>query len=232
MGSVFSFRLFGIPVRVRGTFLIIAVGLGLLARLSTEFIIAWVLIVFVSILVHELGHALTAIGFGARVDIELNGFGGLTRWSMGSGELSPGRRFLVAGAGSAFGLAFGGAVWLIAGLGGPHAGLTSFVLETLVRVNVFWGLLNWLPMRPLDGGHLLMSFLEGVIPRRAEMIARGVFVLTAGAGLLVGLQAGFPIIAVLAGWLLLSEFSTSGSDSPQPIPPLSYEEPEPDERDR
>lgn len=230
MGSVLSFRFFGIPVRIRASFLLIAVGLGLLARFPTDRIIAWAVIVFVSILIHELGHALTAIAFGATVDIELNGFGGLTRWSVGSGELSPGRRFLVAGAGSAFGVAFGGAAWLIAGATGPHFGLAGFVLDVLVRVNVFWGLLNWLPLRPLDGGHLLESFLEGIVPKRASTISRGVFVLTAGAALVVGLRAGFPIIAVLAGWLLLSEFAASGSAPRQAIPPLSYDEPDSEDR--
>lgn len=224
--TVLSFRLFGIPVTVRGSFILVATLLGLLGPPGAEYVIAWVVLVFVSILIHELGHALTALAFGAEVDVELNGFGGLTRWTARQGGMGSGRRALVAAAGSAFGVAFGGAVWLVAGVFGPYTGLTSFVIDALVRVNVFWGLLNWLPIRPLDGGHLVMSLLEKVAPRRADTLARVIFVGVALIALAVAFQMGMIIIAVLAAWLLFSEFSAETPGSSKAIPPLSYDEPE------
>ena len=71
-------------------------------------VVAWVAIVFVSILVHELGHALTARTMGAAVEIELNGVGGLTRWSVPASEFGPGRRALVAAPAHDSGTAGGG----------------------------------------------------------------------------------------------------------------------------
>lgn len=231
MVTVLRFRLFDMPVTVRGSFLLIAAFIGLSgardfsSSRDIALAIAWVSIIFVSILVHELGHAFTARRFGSEVAIELNGLGGLTRWAAPDGELTPGRRALVAVAGSATGILFGGLVWLIARQFGPYSQLTEFILDQLVVVNVFWGLLNWLPIRPLDGGHLLQSFLERFAPQRAEMIATIVFTVTAAAAVVVGLWQDRIVIALLAGWVLLAEFSRGREPQPRTeLPTLSYDE--------
>ncbi len=201
-----------------------AAVLGLIGRQDPMSVVAWVAIVFVSILVHELGHALTARKMGAAVEIELNGVGGLTRWSIPANELGPGRRALVAAAGSAVGVVFGGLVWLIASQFGPYSGMTRFVIDNLIRVNVLWGLINWVPIRPLDGGHLIQALLEKVAPQRAVTIARVVFTVTAGLALAWAVSTRENFIAVLAGWMLLSELNTGQPRlPPTPIPDLSYE---------
>lgn len=216
----------GIRVRVRPSFLVIAALLGLIGNTDPVFVSAWIAIVFVSILIHELGHALTARSLGADVEIELNGIGGLTRWSVPPGGIGPGRRALVAAAGSAVGVVFGAVVWLTAVQFGPYGGLTLFVINNLIFVNVFWGLLNWLPIRPLDGGHLLLSLLEKFAPRRGETIARVVFIATAGSGLLYGILFDRIFIAAIAGWLLFAEFSSGSQRAPAgPIPEFSYDDP-------
>lgn len=226
-GVVLRFSLFRIPVTVRASFLLIAALLGFIGRRDPTTITIWVAIVFVSILIHELGHAFTARSLGAEVSIELNGIGGLTRWSVPASAFSPGKRALVAFAGSAVGVVFGGLVWLVASQFGPYSGLAAFSINTLVFVNVFWGLLNWLPIRPLDGGHLLESLLEKLAPRRAEVIARVVFIATAAAALAIAINFRLIFISVIAGWLLLSEFSFGRSPvSAAPLPPLSYDDPQ------
>ena len=228
MGHVLRFRLFGMPVTVQGSFLLIAALIGLIGVGDLSQTLAWIAVVFVSILIHELGHAFTARNFGSDVAIELNGLGGLTRWSVPPEDLTPGRRALIAAAGSATGLLFGGIVWLVGTRVEPGTGLTSFVLESLVYVNVFWGLLNWLPIRPLDGGHLLESLLEKVAPQRAAVIAKGIFVVTAAAALTFALWQDMIFFAVLAGWLLLSEFVDTRRPQPQSggLPTLSYDDPQ------
>lgn len=229
MRSVISFRLFGIPVTIGGSFLLVAALIGLSGARQIETVVAWVGLVFVSILIHELGHAFTALSFGSDVAIELNGLGGLTRWNPPGGTLTPGRRALVAASGSAVGLVFGGLVWLAARQLGPFSGLTGFVMTNLVYVNVFWGLINWLPIRPLDGGHLLLSLLEKVAPARSQMVAKVVFVATAGIALLLAIRNELLFIALIAGWLLFSEFATERPRPPAgPVPDFSYEDPEED----
>lgn len=221
-----KFRLFAIPVEIRPSFLLIAALVGLSLG-EPVLVAAWAAVVFVSILIHELGHALTARRFGAQVSIELNGVGGLTRWVVPQGELGPGRRALVSAAGSAVGVVFGGVVWLVASQFGPYPRLAAFVLDNLIFVNVFWGLLNWLPIRPLDGGHLLMSLLEKVAPDRATGIAKAVFIVTSAAAVGVSFWLRLPIIGFLAGWLLLAELSSGRAPRTprQPIPEFSYDLP-------
>jgi Zn-dependent protease len=207
MLAVASFRLFDIPVRVQPSFLLIALVLGWLSGSSDwRFIATWMVVIFVSILIHELGHALLARSYGADVSIELNGLGGLTRWSLPGRTLLPGRTALVAAAGSAAGLFFGGVVWVLSSFLGPFdEPVVSLAVRLLIFVNVFWGLLNWLPIRPLDGGHLMLSLLSKVAPRRADGIARLIFTVTSAAALFVAIRMGLFFIAALAGWMLLAE---------------------------
>ncbi len=221
-----TFRLMGIPVSVRPSFLIVATLLGLSTG-EVSLLIAWVVIVTVSILIHELGHALTARSFGSTVEIELNTLGGLTSWSVPQGEFGPGRRALVAAAGSAVGVVFGALIWLIAWLTGPYTGLTGFVVNTLIYVNLVWGLLNWLPIRPLDGGHLFVSLLEKIAPRHAQSISNVVFLLTAAAGLAAALYFRLVFVAIVAGFLLFAELTRNRvRQPPVPIPPMSFDRPD------
>lgn len=224
-----SFRLAGIPVTVRASFLLVAVLIGLSGG-EPILVAAWVCVVFVSILIHELGHALTARSMGAEVAIELNAIGGLTTWSGVEGDLTPGRRALIAAAGSGVGLVFGGAVWLFDQLTGPYAGLGGFVVRNLIWVNVFWGLLNWLPIRPLDGGHLVRSLLQKVVPGSAGKVANALFFLTSATALVLAIRFRLFLVALIAAWLVMGEL-TRGRSHPAPrLPPMSFDpprEPEP-----
>ena len=227
-GLLPTFKLFGVPVTIRPSFLVMVAVLGLFGRTEPARVAAWVGVVFFSVLIHELGHALTARSMGAVVAVELNGLGGLTRWGGLAGGVGPGKRALVAAAGSAVGVAFGGLVWLVASRLGPFDPFPAYVINTLIWVNLFWGLLNWLPIRPLDGGHLLEALLQKTVPDKADVIARVVFTLTAAAALIWALQARLLLIAVLAGWMLLAELGPRAQPQTPPtgIPELSYDEPE------
>ena len=224
---VIGFRLFDIPVRVRGSFLAVAALLGFTGLGNMQRTIAWIAIVFFSILIHELGHAFTARSFGSEVAIELNALGGLTRWSADPEAITPGRRAAIAASGSAVGVVFGGVVWVVAEQLSPFAPFTAFVLESLIYVNVFWGLLNWLPIRPLDGGHLVESFLQKVAPGRGDRIAKVIFTATAAIALAVAIRFELTFITILAAWLLLSEVVPSRPRSqPQGLPEFGYDAPE------
>ena len=224
-GADLRFSLFGIPVEIRPSFLLIAALLGFSLQ-RVDLILTWIVIIFISILIHELGHALTARHYGSDVEIQLNGIGGLTSWSMPEGGITPGRRALIAAAGSATGLVFGGLVWLTTSPMELTNGLFAFAVVNLVRVNVFWGLLNWLPIRPLDGGHLFSSLLERVAPDRGETIANVVFFVTAATGLVLAIRFRLLFVALIAAWLLWGEISRMlGPSSPAPVPRLDFDAP-------
>ena len=69
------FSVLGIPVRVHPTFWFIGLLLGS-ATPQLSLVAIWIGCLFLSILVHELGHALAARSFGWPPDIVLHGFGG------------------------------------------------------------------------------------------------------------------------------------------------------------
>src|SRR5690606_32903300 len=80
------FRLFGVPVSVHPSSVVVVLLLGWLSGYQRPATLGiWAGVVYVSLLIHELGHALTARSIGSDVSIELNGFGGLTRWTTPEG---------------------------------------------------------------------------------------------------------------------------------------------------
>src|SRR5438105_12992959 len=80
-----NFSLFGIHVRVHPAFWIVALVFGSSAlNDGLVFLLVWVACLFVSILIHEMGHVLAGMCFGSRGNIVLYSFGGL---AVGSSEL-------------------------------------------------------------------------------------------------------------------------------------------------
>jgi Zn-dependent protease len=206
MGRGLSFKIAGIPVRVDPSFLLIIAFLGF-ALPSLELIVAWVVLVFVSILVHELGHALAFRAYGQQSTIQLYGFGGLTTGA----RLSPGRSIVVSLAGPLSGILI---------LGVPAVVLEQTmslddpfwveVVALTVWVNVFWSLVNLLPILPLDGGNVTMSTLHLITGRDQERATRIVSIVVAGVGALVALSAGFVFGALFAGIFMFMNVSAIG----------------------
>lgn len=167
-----NFRLFSIPISVHATFLFIAL-LGV-ASYSGWDIAIWTAAAFVSILLHELGHALVATKFGARgVNIYLYGLGGVTSYTP-TKAISHGRSFLISAAGSTVGIVLGGFLWFardigsFAGVGnGADVFIDSFIFTALI-----WGALNWIPIVPLDGGHMVQHFVAMFNEDRAPLIGQ------------------------------------------------------------
>jgi Zn-dependent protease/predicted transcriptional regulator len=115
---------------------------------------------FVSLLAHELSHALVARRNGLRVeDITLWLFGGVARLS---GEArSPGAELRVAGVGPLVSLLLGVVFLAVAALlrAGGHDGLALAGLAWLGGINLALAVFNIIPAAPLDGGRLLRSVI-------------------------------------------------------------------------
>ncbi|MGZ6087672.1 MAG: site-2 protease family protein [Polyangiales bacterium] len=200
------FAVFGVPVRVgMGFWLISIIGfrqdgqsLGS-AILQT---IAWTAIVFVSILLHELGHALVARRYGASPVITLHAFGGLTSYSGEGLVMTRFRRILISLAGPFAGFALGLAVFLAT----RHMTLTDpqlWLRRTVLWVNVGWGIINLLPVLPLDGGNVLAAALG---PKRVYATAV-ISAVCAIAVALIGLKTGLLMVFVLFGFFAVSAIS-------------------------
>ena len=207
------FSLAGIPVTIRPTFWLVAILLGLGVG-DRALLAAWVVIVFTSVVLHELGHALTARHYGAEVSITLTTLG---------------RRALVAAAGSGVGIVIGVVALGLFFATRPWDSMAESVMRMFVWVNVGWGILNWLPIRPLDGGHLLLAFLDMVAPKRGDRLATVIFIVTGLAALAVAIYFDLIFAALLAGFMTWSEVTRllPPPDTRVPIE-FSYDDP-PDE---
>ncbi|HBJ86060.1 MAG TPA: hypothetical protein DDZ88_19780 [Verrucomicrobiales bacterium] len=132
-------------------------------------LLGWVAAVFVSILIHELGHALTMRNFGdRRVGIVLYAFGGLAQGSRG---LTRQEDLMVSAAGPVLQILVGLAVgWAMTLWRVPSPWLRE-TLDGFTVVCIFWALLNLVPVIPLDGGRLCQAWLGAGKLRQALIIS-------------------------------------------------------------
>ena len=200
-------------------------------------ILVWIGVCFVSILVHELGHSLAMARFGQSSHIVLYGMGGLAvpdgggwaraRMYGGPRRFSPWVEQVIisaAGPGAGFLLAASTLVF-IAVTGGkvmfriPSLDNISFVrvavandlariiVADLLYINIFWGLVNLLPVYPLDGGQIARAILTARDPWQGNVdtLKLGVFV---GGAVAIGafflLRQHF--LAIMFGWLAASNY--------------------------
>ena len=73
-------KIFGIPVKIDPSFLFVCALLAYSRLSHPAFLVEWLIVIFVSILIHELGHALMVRSFGLSPQIMLYSMGGLTSW--------------------------------------------------------------------------------------------------------------------------------------------------------
>jgi len=189
------FRLFGIPVRIGLGFWLMSFVFGFRSdrpfAAGVRAALAWTAIVFVSILLHELGHALAARKFGSKASITLHAFGGLTKHHV----LSRGASAVVSLAGPLTGFAFGAIVWWVSRKF-TLVGQQKWLVDQLLWVNIGWGVINLLPVIPLDGGHVLAAALG---PRR--LFATWTVSAVAAIGIAyLGFKVQSPFIIVLFGF--------------------------------
>lgn len=218
-------RLLGFPVEADLSFLVVLVFLGY-ATLDRgpAYLLAWVVIAAVSVLVHELGHAVAARAAGAHPQVELFGFGGLTTFETPAGGLSRARSVGISLAGPVTGLALGIMLVLLrrsAGLD-PFS-LAAFALDAGVFVTLGWGLLNLLPILPLDGGNVLVELLPG-LPARRLRLAAAVSIFVAVLAAIVALLMSQLYAALLAAWFAFGNVATARARAPAPPPPPTAEQ--------
>ena len=236
-GSIQLARVFGIRVGVTTSwFVVLFVFIFLLSGSFRDTLdssdttayataVASVLLFFVSLLAHELGHALVARRVGVEIlGIDLWFFGGIAK--MDRDPDTPGAEFKIAVAGPVVSLAV---VALCAGLGTLLVGWNEFLDAALLRtgVDVTPGLLllswlasinaavfvfNLLPAFPLDGGRIARAVVWQVTgdrlkaTRAAATLGQGLAYILIGFGLYLALLSSAAFsglwLAVL-GWFLL-----------------------------
>ncbi len=186
------FRLFGFPVTIGVDFLLITLIIGLGARPGV-YILEWVVVVAVSLLIHELGHAFALSMYNIHPEIRLWGMGGLT---ISGFVLPPRKSILVSLAGPLVGIPVAIAVmvvkpWLPSG--DPFAATAS----DLVFVNLWWGILNLLPIAGLDGGSVITNLFAVVLGPRGKRPGLAAVALCSAAIAVGAIFVGFFYLAIV-----------------------------------
>lgn len=207
------FSIAGIPVRVHPLFWLIAILFGSSSN-SLSGLLTWVIAIFISILIHELGHALAMRRYGQGSQIILHFAGGLTvpesiSWGGGYASVAitanqqifislagPFAGFIFAGLVLAVSIASGGAIipnfvfgfipFPIVMFPTGWEPLGSFVIS-LLWVNIFWGFINLMPVHPLDGGTVSRYVLVQYDPWNGLRNSLWLSVITGGLVALAGL---------------------------------------------
>jgi len=145
----------------------------LIAAINSDFspigILVWAIIIFISVVVHEFGHALTAVAFGQKAHIDLVAFGGLTHRH--GPHLNLWQEFLIVLNGPLAGLALAYACHFLSIMIGDKSPFLYSIFEIGFIANIYWTIFNLLPMQPLDGGHLLRIVFEGLFGLRGLKIS-------------------------------------------------------------
>lgn len=215
------FNLLGFPVRVQPFFWLTAAVLGASAGDPAR-IGAWVAVVFVSVLVHELGHATAARLFGSPAQIMLHGFGGLTAHRPMSSQW---RSIAVSLAGPFAGFALAAVTFGVAVILPAPPGIVVTFFQFLLFVNVGWGVINLLPVLPLDGGQVARSAFRLASPTNGDRWALALSLIMAGAVVVLAVFQGLILMAVLFSVLAWSSIQqlqrpqaamSSSEDAPSP----------------
>jgi Zn-dependent protease/CBS domain-containing protein len=190
----------GIPIYIHLTFPLLLVWVALASHrhggnVASE--IAFVLGIFSCVVLHELGHALTAKRYRIRTrDIVLYPIGGVARLSsMGTAW----QEFWITAAGPSVNVVLALLLYVALALTGSWVPLEQLVQQTPLAVglaqkiwmaNVFLAVFNLIPAFPMDGGRLLRSVLTA-------------FVGKAGATQVAGaIGQGFAVLFGIGGVLL------------------------------
>ena len=206
-----------------GFFLFPGSVIGIKSRQDLMMVLLWIIVLFVSILVHELGHALTSRKMtGVTPSIKLWGMGGL---AYPNTQLTQKQSFWVTWAGPLAGLGFFGLIVLtccaiygfaigteltmiflfpsretytvLAEMNNP----LLFMLKELLWVNFWWSLINLLPIFPLDGGQIYASIEKS--PKRVWIVGMVTGAVVAIAGFFILHQI---FIAILFGYFAFQNY--------------------------
>jgi len=202
-------KLAGVDLYVHATFLLIIGWVGLSAWMQARTgeavlsSIGFTLALFLCVILHEYGHALTARRYGIKTrDITLLPIGGLARLERMPDK--PIQEFWVAVAGPAVNVVLAVLLAIVlVGLGGwvslgSISTASGGFLERLLAVNVFLVAFNLIPAFPMDGGRVLRALLATRLEyTRATSLAAS---LGQGIALLFGLIGLFsnPFLVFIA----------------------------------
>lgn len=201
------FRIFGIPVTVQPFFWLTLALIGGALRIDSRegmiYLLFFITAGFVSIMVHELGHALLAVKFGARTEIVLQAFGGYAAYS--GVRMTRGQSAIITAGGPVFQLVLGGLAYGLLAAGPAMPENAMLFVWLIFIISMIWAILNLLPVLPMDGGRLVEAALG---PQRIKVTLMISLVTAVAIGILSWTRFQQPFLAIFMGyfaWLSYQE---------------------------
>ncbi len=212
------FRLLGFPVHVRPGFVMFM--LLIVVIYGNEFGLWLAGSLAVLTLIHELGHATAARRVGAVAEISLDFLAGYASY-VPTRPINRLERAWISFAGPAVQIAVSGALLLALGVNPLQR---TSVDDSPATLAIWWagpiiGMLNLIPILPLDGGNIVLSGLDRVLPGRSRraMLYFSITVTLAGA-ILCFTSDRFRGFGIFVAFLLITQFQMLGSTKPQTSP--------------
>lgn len=206
---MFRFRLGSIPVEVQSSHLITSAIIGWVflprnppPQMAVYLVVSWMLIVFVSVLIHELGHALACRLFGYQPSITLESLGGHTLPNA-PGPIPWSRDLLLTVAGPLFGLLLGVACWVSYKSMEGGSLMLKDALRRGAEANFFWAVVNMLPVLPLDGGRVTSVLAMRLFGRERGFLWAQVLAVIACASIVVWAVSARPAQLFIAVFFVM-----------------------------
>lgn len=195
-----------IPIIIHPIFWLTAAIIGWMNSWSLLGTVLWMGIILVSLLVHEFGHALSAKAFGQTAHIELVALGGFTYHD--GKKLKRWQDFIVVLMGPLASILLAVGAFFLRSILGPVAPLITYTLTIFVFINIFWTVVNLLPIMPLDGGQLLRIVMEGLFGHKGLKFSLILgIVLSLGVGI-ASFIFGYFLIGAIMLLLAFESFAT------------------------
>ncbi len=224
------FRLLGVPVQVHPGFWAIGILFGF-NQADPKQTVVWIAVLFLSILWHEMGHAIAAIANGLRPKVALYWMGGLCASDRNQVPLAGNLAIILGGPGAGFVL--GLLTLLVANLTlgvtpvdslalfglGPGDGSRAanafdnrYVFSffySMIFINFAWTLVNLLPVWSLDGGQFLGEILSSRDPYRGMRQTHFVGMVTAAGVALFAASREQIFITIFFGLMAFSNYQAT-----------------------
>jgi membrane-associated protease RseP (regulator of RpoE activity) len=236
-GGDLHFRILGFPIRVHPFFWVASLLLGMSGGKAEPIkVLTWVAVVFASILIHELGHAVLQRRNGGNPRIVLYSFGGLA--ISDDPDRSAFTQIVISLAGPFAGFIFAAVIMFAMNASGHEIGFEwgsalhentiplsllvgtvyfarfesyqiTLVVFYLLVVNIWWGILNLFPIYPLDGGRIARELctLRGN-PRRGIILSLWISIFTAAAVAAVALTINDIFMVIFFAFMAFSNYQT------------------------
>ena len=165
-------------------------------------VLLFMMIIFISLMAHELGHAFAVRRFGGWPMIEFYAFGGATYYQ---NQFDRKERLIISAAGPAFSITLALLAWITLHVLPPTQPFFQAIAAITLWINVVWTIFNLLPIQPMDGGQILRDLLG---PRHYRLTCIIGMMAAIGVGIILFREKWY-FAAILLGFMAFQNYKAA-----------------------